>query len=993
MLNVARFLRIVKVVLLITAAVFFAPFEALAVGCEANQIDVNGTCINSKFSIKTTNLAADTVFKFVLSAAGTFYVDWGDGTTTEVIERNGTPPQEYSHTYATAGVKTIRFAGLATEYNTTKYADKDPSGAAIRFGAGGSTVSTGTAGTPDLIKEMSGSVGSIFPTLGTGENDNQKPIFFEFCHQCTNLDSISSNLFSGVTGARHSMFRSVFDKCSSLETIPGDLFSGVSGSAPHMFRSAFYECVKLNNLPANLFAGIDGAENSMFKYAFYGTKGLVNKYIPPALFAGLHKQNATDLFQNAFQNSGILTSCPEGTIQYITGYESQWNYPNANFVPGQKVSCELNQSTLCNGATYRDGNTCVPCPTGYNYDNQSGKTSISDCKIHCEAGTWTGEYEKLEYIETTGTQYIDTGHKITNSVLSADFEISSGTNVSGNIGHFAGNQDVNNGHAANFKDSKFGLWVAFSASGTQNQGTKITTGGAFNANVRKRVHYEFNGNKRTLLVDGAGEVDKTFSGTIISNNTYRLFSNGCVGGCNDKLLQGRMHWFKLYENTDLVFDFIPVRRLSDNAIGMYDMVSGRFFANAGTGEFTAGPVIETIGGSVCENVGIGYWSEDSTTSYGSISQRNACGDDEITLTATSTKESDCHGSNDYTVCAEGTYLPANSQTCVPCTAGNWCPGGHLWYDSTDQGLFNCATEIGTGWSSEANSDAKSDCYYLITLDKNDFSGTINANFGIGCSVVGTVTGSNNAQLKVFYNTECTMPAVNLPAGNSSVYANATSWSEANDVNENVITTIQPLTETPSVTTYYARKTCAANYYKNDVNSCSACGNNSSSSIGNVAPYCTCNTGYTANGAQNGSTYSTNGCVEIDNSVLSCDAGYYLPANVSECALCLENSVCSGGLYNFNETSDQGIQSCASGTFAPTGAAVCYPHKLHVGNDVVYLRATKITTPSLNVQIGNDTFYANMTTVQTKMNKDSEHYFHVQWPDNDYYICDDTTCAQ
>lgn len=92
--------------------------------------------------------------------------------------------------------------------------------------------------------------------------------------------------------------------------------------------------------------------------------------------------------------------------------------------------------------------------------------------------------------------------------------------------------------------------------------------------------YTFNGNKRTLAIDNvsnSSNTDKTFSGSIISNNTYRLFSNGCVGGCNDTLLTGRIHWFKIYENNVLIFDFIPVRRVSDSAVGMYDQISGTYY--------------------------------------------------------------------------------------------------------------------------------------------------------------------------------------------------------------------------------------------------------------------------------------------------------------------------------------------------------------------------------------------------------------------------------
>lgn len=45
---------------------------------------------------------------------------------------------------------------------------------------------------------------------------------------------------------------------------------------------------------------------------------------------------------------------------------------------------------LCTGATYKDSNTgeCVPCPVGYDAHTLSGKTSDTECQIHCVAGTY-----------------------------------------------------------------------------------------------------------------------------------------------------------------------------------------------------------------------------------------------------------------------------------------------------------------------------------------------------------------------------------------------------------------------------------------------------------------------------------------------------------------------------------------------------------------------------------------------------------------------------
>ena len=98
----------------------------------------------------------------------------------------------------------------------------------------------------------------------------------------------------------------------------------------------------------------------------------------------------------------------------------------------------------CTGATYYDSvnDTCIACPTGYDYNTDSGKTSVTQCQTHCDAGTYVPEYTQVEYIESTGTQYIDTGvmiespTSITGSTI--DFQVVSVDGLASNTAMIAG---------------------------------------------------------------------------------------------------------------------------------------------------------------------------------------------------------------------------------------------------------------------------------------------------------------------------------------------------------------------------------------------------------------------------------------------------------------------------------------------------------------------------------------------------------------------------
>ena len=138
--------------------------------------------------------------------------------------------------------------------------------------------------------------------------------------------------------------------------------------------------------------------------------------------------------------------------------------------------------------------------------------------------------------------------------------------------------------------------------------------------------------------------------------------------------------------------------------------------------------------------------------------------------------------------------------------------------------------------------------------------------------------------------------------------------------------------------------------------------------------------------------SADGAGSINQCYLTTTAGNYVATENAPQTTCAANGYCPGDISVYYGTTGGRI-ACPNNGFSPAGLsdAVCYPHILHVGDSNVYLKSTKQTTPLLNIKIGNDVFYANMTTERTKMNKDSSRYLHINLNGIHYYVCDDTIC--
>ena len=91
--------------------------------------------------------------------------------------------------------------------------------------------------------------------------------------------------------------------------------------------------------------------------------------------------------------------------------------------------------------------------------------------------------------------------------------------------------------------------------------------------------------EKTRLVVGSNSYTLSYNGSSTSN--YISFFKD-RDFANEKLSLAHM---KLYNANGLAYNLIPCYRKSDNAIGMYDMVSKTFYGNSGTGNFEKGPEV------------------------------------------------------------------------------------------------------------------------------------------------------------------------------------------------------------------------------------------------------------------------------------------------------------------------------------------------------------------------------------------------------------------
>ena len=245
------------------------------------------------------------------------------------------------------------------------------------------------------------------------------------------------------------------------------------------------------------------------------------------------------------------------------------NYTSLSYGSLKLYACKIYSSD----ALTRD---FIPCK------NASGTVGLWDdvnSVFYQNAGTGSFtagpevSYKQLEYIQSNGAQYIDTGVKPDQGyTLNVKFQT---------------NQTSGGGIAVSdtaWQSNGFGVWC-----NAAEFGNNTTLDVALNGDEPIEAELSQQG----LYVNGALTWAPAASTFTVKQNMVLMALNR--NGNISEYLTGKLYYVKLYSGTTLVRDFIPCED-STGEVGLWDNVTSTFYQNAGTGSFTAGPEV-SAGGS------------------------------------------------------------------------------------------------------------------------------------------------------------------------------------------------------------------------------------------------------------------------------------------------------------------------------------------------------------------------------------------------------------
>lgn len=291
-------------------------------------------------------------------------------------------------------------------------------------------------------------------------------------------------------------------------------------------------------------------------------------------------ENSGDINLNIFtQNSqpegynGIWIKSDSFNYNSIVGIadKNEVVVSSINILDGTQYETVLCHSDKANGFSYKFKKILL---------TDSMNNIIYDIPIYYGNGnSWIDitplDINELEYIESTGTQYINTNIDLQN-VTNFSMELSfAPTSLDSSYNEYL------------TATSAFELFSKNSGISIKFNGTRSNDFATLNLNTRNNFTISLSNNNLTVknnetVLTTLSNVSQISSSKIVDIARYKE---------NSEIYYAKMkiYSFRFYKNNELMLDLIPAKDPL-GTICLYDKVSKEYFYNAGTGKFTTDPL-------------------------------------------------------------------------------------------------------------------------------------------------------------------------------------------------------------------------------------------------------------------------------------------------------------------------------------------------------------------------------------------------------------------
>ena len=227
------------------------------------------------------------------------------------------------------------------------------------------------------------------------------------------------------------------------------------------------------------------------------------------------------------------------------------------------------------------------------FDQTGNPVKFIDDTGHETAVRWNRELTYLAYVQSTGTQYVNTGYEVkANSRFELEAELTRDTQKTSGAHELFGARFASGNYVG------YGPFIEYGSGNTTQLRYKwnsaSVTVGNIDAYFGKRVTVTLDGSVCAIEDENGNALsDAVQTGWASHPYPFALFVYRNSGTANYDSAQAgkfKLYRFRVYEGAELVRDFRPVMDANGVAC-LYEAVTDELHYNAGTGSFVAGPAV------------------------------------------------------------------------------------------------------------------------------------------------------------------------------------------------------------------------------------------------------------------------------------------------------------------------------------------------------------------------------------------------------------------